>query len=500
MSTQLEEPRTYGAWREPRSAGLYGLSKMATFALLAGLVLVLLVTMAGGPLRGLAVAAVVGAIMFALMRRDAHGRNLIVRTATRFSWSRARRAGAQLYRSGPLGQSLWGTHQLPGIAAQLRLSEHEDGYGRPFALLRCPSTATYSVVIASLPDGESLVDQGSRDLWVARWGQWLADLGAEPGIVGASVTVETSPGDGARLRARLQQRRDPKAPAHSLRVLDELQTRVGNAAPEVRGYTTLVWSSKSQATGKRRSPDEMAHDIASILPQLTASLRNTGAGATHLVSADELCELVRVAYDPAVAPELARARAEGVPFELPWFEVGPVAADPSWDEYRHDSGYSVSYVMSAPPRSNVREDVLRPLLAPNHAFARKRVTLIYAPLDPARTAALVEADLRAAEFRLSASRTPSARDQLSERQARMAADEEASGAALVDFGCIITMTVGSADELDQAKATIRSLSQRSKLTIRPAYGAQASTFAAGLPLGLILRRHSRLSDELRGTA
>ena len=71
-------------------------------------------------------------------------------------------------------------------------------------------------MISAEPDGASLVDQEQVDIWVAHWGQWLAELGDEPGIVAASVTVETRAGHRHRLRREVQQH-DGRAPASSPR-------------------------------------------------------------------------------------------------------------------------------------------------------------------------------------------------------------------------------------------------------------------------------------------
>src|SRR5699024_5862075 len=182
--------RTYGNWRRPRSAGIGGLGTLGSVGLLVGLIAVVFAMMIGGLDAALIVLAIVALVLVAMVHRDAHGRNVIDRCAARVGWWLARSRGSHLYRSGPLGRSLWGTHQLPGILAPTRLSEHQDAYGRRFALLYTPRTATYSIVIGTEPDGAALVDMDQVDRWVARWGLWLANLGDEPGIAGASVTVE----------------------------------------------------------------------------------------------------------------------------------------------------------------------------------------------------------------------------------------------------------------------------------------------------------------------
>ena len=62
----------------------------------------------------------------------------------------------------------------------------------------------------------------------------------------------------------------------------------------------------------------MARELAARLPGLTASLQATGAGAAHPLSAQELCETIRVAYDPAVVqPAGLVAAVQGVGYDVP---------------------------------------------------------------------------------------------------------------------------------------------------------------------------------------
>src|SRR5699024_8566270 len=117
-----------------------------------------------------------------------------------------------VYRSGALARVPWGKHQLPGILARSVLTEHRDAYGRPFALLHYPATKHYVAVLRAEPDGMSLVDQETVDQRVAHWGHWLSNLGTEPGLDAASVTVETAPDSGSQLRREIASNLDEGAP------------------------------------------------------------------------------------------------------------------------------------------------------------------------------------------------------------------------------------------------------------------------------------------------
>src|SRR5690606_25845529 len=133
-----------------------------------------------------------------------------------------------------------------------------------------------------------------------------------------------------------------------------------------------------------------------------------------------------------------------------------------------------TWAMTQAPRGNVQSRILSRLLAPHRDIARKRVTLLYRPVDAARAAAIVEADLRAAEFRLTATNKPAARDSMAARQAAATAGEEASGAGLVQFGMLVTATVTDLDKAPDARAAIDNLGAIARLRLRPVYGSQDS--------------------------
>lgn len=490
-------PRTYGNWRRPSSPGILGLGSVGTGLLLAGLIIVVITVMVADLLRAVIVAGVLGVVMLAVLTRDAHGRNLLSRGGARLGWWAARSRGSNLYRSGPLGRALWGTYQLPGLAAPTRLSEHMDSYGRPFALLHTPATGSYSVVIGTEPDGAALVDSEQIDVWVADWGHWLANLGDEPSIEAASVTIETAPDSGTRLRREVEGSIDPDAPAFAREMLREVVGRYPAGSSTVKAFVAITFSAAQRSGARRRAPEEMGRELAARLPGLTAGLQATGAGAAHPLTAQELCEAVRIAYDPAAAALIDEAHAAGQTVELTWPEVGPSAAQASWGGYRHDSAYSCTWAMTQAPRGTVQSGVLARLLAPHRDITRKRVTLLYRPIDAARAAAIVEADLRAAEFRVTSTSKPAARDSLAVRAAAATAQEEAAGAGLVQFGMLVTATVADLSKEADARAAIDNLAATARLRLRPVYGSQDSAFAAALPLGLVLPKHIKVPTELR---
>jgi hypothetical protein len=219
VASEVGRERTYGNWRRPRSAGIGRLGLLGTGVLMGGIIVVILAVATVGLVAGMVLLGLLGIGLGSLLVADRHGKTGLALLGVRLGWWRSRSTGAHLYRSGPLGRARWGTFQLPGLLAQSRLSEWRDSWDRPFAVLELPATGHFTVVFATEPDGASLVDREQIDVWVARWGEWLASLGDEPGVIAAAVTVETAPDSGQRLHEQVQGRIDPHAPALARQVL-----------------------------------------------------------------------------------------------------------------------------------------------------------------------------------------------------------------------------------------------------------------------------------------
>lgn len=435
-------------------------------------------------------------ILGAVLVRDRHQISVADRINEQVRWWLSRHRGAHLYASGPLGHARWGTHQLPGIAACLRLSEHTDSWGRVFALIYCPVASTYTVVVEVEPDGASLVDEDRVDQWVAAWGHWLANLGNEPGVRQATVTVETAPDTGARLQRQVLGTIAPRAPAFARQVMETVAKTYPAGGSMTRAWLAVTFSAITRARGVRRPMDQVAKDLATRLPGLTSSLNGTGVGGTLLLDAQGLCEVVRVAYDPRCAVQMDTAKADGQTPDLHWSDVGPSYHVAGRDHYEHDNALSATWVMTVAPRGVVQSRVLERLLSPHPDLARKRVTVVYRPHDAARTAAIVEADVRKASVAATASRRTTARASHTVSAARATANEEARGAGLVQFAVLVTVT-GVDQDLEGLQATVDDLAGGARLSLRPAYGSQPAAFAAALPLGLNLSTYQPMPDVVR---
>jgi hypothetical protein len=427
---------------------------------------------------------------------DRHGRNGLQVLLPRLAQAHAKRRGTDLYRSGPLSRVPQGQCRLPGIAAGIEAIDALDAWGRPFALLSHPHLGQVTAVIGAASDGAALVDGSEVDNRVAHWGGWLADLGHEPSLVAATVTIESAPDTGTRLRQEVAHNLDPSSPRLAQDVLASIIDTYPRGSAAMACYITLTWSTAPRTgSGKRRTTAEMALHVGQRLPGLTRTLGATGAGATRPMTTAELATCCRISYDPSSYGAIEVGAP--APSIIAWTDAGPVAAQECWDHYRHDSGISASWFMAKAPAGHVFSNTLAQLLAPHADIARKRVTLVYRPHDPASAAKTVERDRLDAQFAASGKKFGRARDAISKTAADKSAEEEAQGAGLVRFGLIATATVLDSADLELAGVAMENMGNASRINLRPAFGCQASAFAATLPLGLVLPSHLRVPHAIR---
>lgn len=472
--------RTYGGWRRPVSYGFLNLTLTQSLGALVGVGIVFIL----GLNRGITWAAG-GAILLAawgwvITTKDKHQVNLIDRAEEKIVFGINKAKGNTVFRGGALAPTKKTSQRLvlPGILSGCKVSEYVDSWNRSFALVEHPNN-TAAVVIRLTPAGSNLVDQETVDIQVAYWGQWIGDLSNESGITGASITIESLPDLGGRLNREVTSRRAANCPQVAGEVIEGVLDE-STGSNQVRVWVTLTFS--LAALGGRKNKEIAGREIASRLPGLTQGLVAAGGGATHLVTVNELARLVRSAYDPDSEELFDQALAAGQTINLEWGQSGPVFAQADFSSYRHDGAVSRVWTMTCPPRGAVQSAVLSRLLEPNRDVQRKRVTILYQPMDAAKAPSVVERDLNHARANAAGAR-PSARSINELAAASEVASEEASGAGLVDFAMIITATT-TPDHLEDTSVTVNALSAASRLLIRPAYGAQDSGFALGLPLGL----------------
>lgn len=489
----MSERPTYGNWRLPGRPGIGPLGLLGTMLMLGGIVLALLMALVSW-IAAVGVAIIVMLVTVPLAVRTADGRSGYTVIANRAAWLRRRLVGGTSYLSGPL---IGARFSPPGLLAGVEMLEGRDAYNRRYGVLHDSRAGTCTVVLACDPDGGALVDGEQVDTWVACWGGWLAQLAHEPGLVGSAVVVETAPDPGTRLAAEVVPQLDPHAPAVARDVIGEVVDTHPAASSQTSTWVTLTYRLPAAGHAVRRADRlaDMVTELAVRIPPLAAGLSAAGGGPARPVPPEQIAEAVRVAFDPSAAALVLQAHADGVD----WADAGPVSARETVDAYFHEDAVSRSWVACEAPRGTVRSSVLRSLLEPSSRIARKRVALLYRPVDPGSAARIVEADRRTAHF-MAASTTGlvNARASSAVRAAEQAAAEEASGAGLVEFALVVTATVCSFEELRAADAEIGNLAASARLRLRVARGQQAAAFSAALPAGVLPWLHTLVPYELRG--
>jgi hypothetical protein len=484
--------RTYGNWSKPRSPGIFGLGTAGSALLILTPAAAVVAALFGGTV-ALALVLGLGLVLLATVSFKVNNRTLGELMFVRIAFWRSRAKREHQYLSGMLAEP-YGAHRLPGVLARSELVSTRDGFGMPAGIIVIPQTGHYSAVLKLDPEGASLVDRDQIDQWVAGYGHWLAQLAHEPDFVAAAVTIETAPDPGTRLATAVQGQRSAQAPALAQDVLDTIVDSYPTGSAQTSAWATVTY--RSSGTKNRRGREGAINHVASRLPGLTDALRGTGAGAVRPMTAQEIAEQVKVAYDPAIATRLEQMRATGQPTGVTWENAGPKAAVAGWDSYRHDSGVSRVWSLEEAPRGAVLARVLEHLINPHPAIPRKRVTLVYRPHSPGEAARIVDRDVRTAHFVQSANRAV-ARDQAHIRAAEQSAREEAEGAGVTRFTMLVAVTMASAEDLDEVETIIDGLEGTARLQLRPVYAAQPSAFAATLPTGLVLPEHASIPSSVR---
>ncbi len=493
--------RTYGSWRRPRPLGIGPFGLIGSLLAVAGLFAAFVATTMAGLAAGAGCLLLVAVVLAPLAWRGADGRTGYTQLGAVLSFRRNRRLRRHAYLPGLLGAKHAPLHEypsrLPGLLASSRLLELTDRLGHQVAVVALPHAQQYAVLLGCNPEAGSLVDPDTVDVWVARWGAFLADLGHEPHLVGLSVTVETAPDDGRGLAAEVQRLTRRGAPQLAQEVLAEAAYTWPTGSAAVSTWVTLTFARFASTVGKGLPEPQLLAQIGDRLPGVCAALQDTGCGDVSPLSAAQVADLVAAAYSPNVWAG-QQADAEQDPPVPSWQDCGPSGMVPGWDCLRHDGAWSTVWRMTAAPASPVPATILAPLLGAHPQLARKRVTLVYRPHDPQVAAAIADRDVRTAKMRAhTRSGEVRATESLSVRMARQTAEEQAGGAGLVRFALLVTVTVTDRQDLATAGQVLTQLAATSRIRLRPAAGTQAGSFAAGLGIGLVLQSQVRLPALVR---
>ncbi|MFE4634813.1 PrgI family protein [Streptomyces sp. NPDC056773] len=475
--TTHEVPRTLMAsgYRTRSSFGLGGLSKGAT---ITGALVLLADGLIGtrAPLTLLVTLPVTLAV-FALAATRRHGMPALTYYWAKFAWRRAARSESASYRRLLLPHPY--ALDLPGVGASSTLIKaHDPTTGRAVGVVHDRRTGRMTISTLLAPGGSLMAPTSSVQGGLRSWGSVLDAMSTDELIQGASVTIQITPGAGDALGDDVAARQDPGAPALAKQLIQELVRTTPKATASVTSYMSVTVDPGAAAS----PPTDLAEQVGEALRVVDSlDLSGTGTDIERRATDVDLRRLVRSAYDPAVF----NAR-EAEFAELSWAECGPQAADDGWEEYAHDGGVSVSYVLREMPRRPIPYSVLLPLLAPGKF--QRRITLVYRVLEPDEGEAVLEREISNTQRKMEATQEVKGRAKYSQRadakRAEQAAAEAAGGSQVADWTLMVTVTARRTEDLPAARQEVeRAVKATRGIRMRPAYGAQASVFAAGLPLG-----------------
>ncbi|MFF3256460.1 SCO6880 family protein [Actinacidiphila glaucinigra] len=466
---------TVDGFRARRSFGFGNLSKGATVFAAAALAADGIFATAQPLSLAVTLPLTLGAIGLAAARR--HGMPAPSYYWAKAAWRRAAHAEAASYRRVLLPHPY--SLDLPGVgAASTLIKAHDPTTGRTVGVVHDRVSGYMTVTTLLAPGGSLMAPTSAVRGTIRTWGAVLDAMSTDEQIKGASVTIQITPGAGEALADDVARRKRPDAPSLARATIEELVATTPHATASVAPWMSVIVDPNATAS----PPADLSEQVGETL-RVVDSLDLSGTGTDiHRRATDvDVRRLVRSAYDPATF------HARDAEFEvLPWPECGPQAADDGWEEYAHDGGVSVSWVLREMPRRPIPYSVLLPLLSPGRF--QRRVTLAYRVLDPYEGEAVLEREISNAEQRANATAQVKGRAKWSQRadyqRAEKAAAQAAGGAQVVDWTLMVTATARRATDLPAARQELeRAVKATRGIRMRPAYGAQAAVFAAGLPLG-----------------
>jgi hypothetical protein len=508
VTTETTGPRTYGGLRRPSSPGIGPLKLYPTVGLMGGIGVCMILMLMIGFFQALGLA-VVWCLVASPSVLTKNQRPLYSEWFRNHRHRSAARRGRLVYRSGLVGATADGRRRLPGLLAPLEVwSCSADGLGRPFALVEIPGARQWAVVFRVDPDGGAMIDMDARDLKVAKWGELLALVGQTGGVRQVAAVIETQPDTGALLRAHVKRLIDPDAPAFAKAVMTASADELPRDVASTVGYVAITYTEKELGVkGSRRERAMGAADgIGRRMPELTAALAQSGASRARPLDTYALTRRINEGYNPISVVPNAELVAAGEPVEIPWEECGPTAADETATSYWHDSGVSRVWEAMKMPTGVFNDQVLRDLIGPNVDVPRKRVTLIYYPVDAADAAEVLDRDIKTALNRAQRRKGPvHAHDEVGLQVARQAAAEEARGAGVAQLSVLVTATVlneeddpeGTKEDLRTAATAVERTARARRIRLAPVTGGQAAAFAAGLGVGICLPDLSVVPEHLR---
>jgi hypothetical protein len=488
--------------REPDGALLGLRGTQWTFVLAAGVAVLVLLNNPGW-LTFLGSATVIAVCLFCAFYR-LRGRTVDEYLRIWVNVAYQRWTGNDVYRGGLLFRLAsdesdvdFGDGRPPGLLGAMRFPTLETTPGAEDVVVpHDPSDGSYVAVLVCQGQTLQLLEAGEQNRRVAAYGQMLAALCREDGIIVALQIMErTLPDSGDELRRDWEFRgqRDGWA-------AEAYEQTLAAAGPRGQRHETYI----ALAIDARKAAREIANagggeqGAAAVAfreaNRLAEDLRSCGVTVLGHLPPRGLGYVVRTAFDPASATVVDRRGGGledvaggdvGLPSGVDLAAAWPSRAVARWDFYRTDSAYHFAYWVLNWPQRPVPAAFLSPLLL--QTTSRRSVSLLYEP----RTQRRANREVIARQSKTEGEAGVRARLRLRVRRRHQAVaaeldrreDELMAGHGLHRLRAVITVSAPNLEELEVARAEVETLAAQSYLEIRPLYGDHDQGFMIGaLPL------------------
>lgn len=477
----------FGNWLEPAAPGLFGLN-MGALAVSAGGLILTLISIVRGAFLLASVVAIVVVLLVVLGLVRFGGTTISTKAFERVSLARRRARGETFYVTGALSTlPAADVERLPGALVNVDTLSGEDGLGRPYSLLHHSKAGQIAAVFGCSPDGSAMEEQSVVNTQVAHFGAWIASLSDEKALSGATVVVDSASESSAGACAAIRDSVVSTAPDFAKAVVDDATDTLPARTSTVNVYTSLVWDADALgADGSDLTP--AVAEIASRLPGQSELLAAAGAGDARPLVESELSQIARLSYQPGRDQEMGLDALGGLASTQDWAHAGPDFFDDSHGRVvYHDGVASMTAMMTIPPGSHITAKSFDSIFGPNPKFLRKRVAVLYRPVDPGGAAKKVDRLVKTADWTMSTRKgRATSFDKHRKAVAEKAEEELSTGARLSMFSLMVTVTFAADDRsYREAAGEVKSMLDRVLMPYRFVEHAGSAAFHVTLPFGVL---------------
>lgn len=380
--------------------------------------------------------------------------------------------------------------QFPFCLADVILLSHVvPGSGARMGVAKDQRLGTYTAVLSVRGKSFALLDGSEKARRLGSWGDLLAGLAREGGLIHRVQWIERTvpdPGDeiGEYLKHNIAVSLDSPLARSYLEVVDE----AGPVTQEHEVFVALQVSAARCARAIKAAgggDDGACEVLRRELTSLSSSLMSTEVVVEGALTPRLLAHALRTSFDPG-----SRSRLASIGSRQPervgtsQANAGPMATEENWSTFHSDGAWHASYWIAEWPRVDTDPDFLAPLLLRTEAMRTVAVTM--EPVSPlkairsveaARTSAAADEELRQRAGFVTTTRRQREHDSLADHERDLS-----DGHAFYRFAGFITVTAATRDELTISCGEIEESAGRSFLDIRRLNGEQAHAFTYTLPL------------------